>query len=170
MKNTLQTNNFKFEIPDQNATADFQYQVVDCSTPDLSLSETSVAMPNIQNFRLPGTAVSFGGVDIDFLMDAKFEAYHNMYAWLMQICNTSGNSQHEIGTKKDALLYVLDNLGNIITIFKFYQLFPNNISPLSFTYGTSGAIDAVTCPVTFGFSYMELLDAEGNIVSSSKSV
>lgn len=162
MKNTLQNNNFRFELPDNQSTRDFQWQVTDVSIPSISISETSISMPKLQNLRMPASAVTYGDVDIEFLMDADFQAYNNVYKWMMSIINTTSNHQDIDPTntvEKDAILYIIDATGDrIVTAFKFFGLFPTNLAPLNFTYGEAGAIDAVTCNVTFSFREMKLLD------------
>jgi len=51
---------------------------------------------------------------------------------------------------------------SIVTVYKFYDMFPTNLSSLNFTYGESGAIDGVSCSATFSFAMQELLDKNLN--------
>lgn len=166
MKNTLQTQNFRFTIPDKGISDDFQWQVVDVSIPTITLAETSISAPKMGNMRQPGAAITYGDIDIEFLMDAQFDAYTNIYTWMMNIINTTSNNQAPDPTftgEKDAVLHILNNTGSeVITAFKFNGLFPTSLMPLNFTYGSTGAIDAVTCSVTFSFRDMLLLNSSYN--------
>jgi len=166
MKNTLQSRNFRFDIQQDGSSqnvADFLWQVVDVTVPSLILSETSISVPGISNLRNAGTTMTLGDLDIEFLMDSEYAAYTNLYQWIMAAHIKMDGNESSSSYKKDALLMILDSTQNdIVTAYKFYDMYPTNISPLSFSYGESGAIDAVTCTVTFSFQGQEMLDGTLN--------
>jgi len=164
MKNTLQSRNFRFEIIDSTKSniADFIWQIADVTIPTITLNETSVSIPGVSNLRSPGTSITLGDIDIEFLMDSEYTAYTNLYKWILSA--NAGLYGSDAGSfKKDALLMVLDSTQqSIVTVYMFYDMFPTNLSSLNFTYGESGAIDGVSCSVTFSFSTLELLDKDLN--------
>jgi len=162
MKNTLQSSNFRFDLSQTGNKDDiksFLWQIVDVSTPSITVSETSVAIPKMQNLRQPGNALNLGDIDIEFLMDEKFEAYTNIYTWLKSALIVDNPDNY---TREGLLMILNSTTSDIITAYKFYDMFPTTLSPLTFTYGESGAIDAVTCNVTFSFSSIDLLDGDLN--------
>ena len=170
MKNTLQSRNFRFDIEQDGSSqtvADFLWQVVDVTVPSLTLSETSVSVPGISNLRDAGTTMTLGDLDVEFLMDSEYTAYTNLYKWILS-ANAGlygGDNSNSSSFKKDALLMVLDSTQQkIVTVYKFYDIFPTNLDALSFTYGETGAIDAVTCNATFSFAKQDLLDKNLNII------
>ena len=169
MKNTLQSRNFRFDIQQDGSSqnvADFLWQVVDVTVPSLTLGETSVSVPGISNLRDAGTTMTLGDLDIEFLMDAEYKAYTNLYQWITAAQLKPDGIEASSSYKKDSLLMILDSTQeNIVTAYKFYDMYPLTISPLSFSYGESGAIDAVTCTVTFSFQGQELLDSTLNPIS-----
>ena len=166
MKNTLQSRNFRFEITDKGtkSVVDFVWQIVDVTTPTITLSETSISVPGLSNIRTTGTSLTLGDVDIEFLMDSEYTAYTNLYKWIISAnAGLYGNDTPASSFKKDALLMVLDSTqNNIITVYKFYDMYPTNLSPLNFTYSESGGIDAVSCNATFSFLKQDLLDKNLN--------
>ncbi len=168
MKNTLQSRNFRFEITEDGnnkSVADFIWQIADVTIPTITLNETTMSIPGVSNLRSGGTSLVFGDIDIEFLMDAEYTAYTNLYKWILSANAGLYGGEASSSFKKDALLMVLDSTQqNIVTVYKFYDMFPTNLDALSFTYGETGAIDAVTCNATFSFSKQELLDKNLNVI------
>ena len=168
MKNTLQSRNFRFEITEDGnnkSVADFIWQIADVTIPTITLNETSISVPGVSNLRSAGTGVTLGDVDIEFVMDAEYTAYTNLYKWILSANAGLYGSNVASSFKKDAILMVLDSTQqSIVTVYRFYDMFPINLDALSFTYGESGAIDAVSCNATFAFSTLELLDKNLNPV------
>jgi len=166
MKNTLQSRNFRFEITEDGSNksvADFIWQIADVTIPTITLNETTLSIPGVSNLRGGGTTLTFGDIDIEFVMDAEYTAYTNLYKWILSA--NAGLYGEDAGKtfKKDAILMVLDSTQqSIVTVYRFYDLFPTNLDALSFTYGESGAIDAVSCNATFSFATQELLDKHLN--------
>ena len=168
MKNTLQSRNFRFEITeegDNKSVADFIWQIVDVTIPTITLNETTISIPGTSNIRGAGTTLTLGDIDIEFLMDSDYTAYTNLYKWILSANAGLHGVSTEVSYKKDALLMVLDSTQQkIVTVYKFYDIFPTNLDALSFTYGETGAIDAVTCNATFSFAKQDLLDKNLNII------
>ena len=165
MKNTLQSRNFRFEITDDGnkSVTDFIWQIIDVTTPTITLNETTVSVPGLSNLRGAGTTLTLGDIDIEFLMDSDYTAYTNLYKWILSSNAGLYGKEASSSFKKDALLMVLDSTQEkIITVYKFYDMFPTNLSSLNFTYSESGGIDAVSCSVTFSFATQELLDSDLN--------
>jgi len=168
MKNTLQSRNFRFEITDDGnnkSVADFVWQLIDITTPNITLNETTMSVPGLSNLRGAGTTITLGDIDIEFLMDSEYTAYTNLYKWILSANAGLYGGEASSSFKKDALLMVLDSTQDkIVTVYKFYDMFPTNLSALNFTYSESGGIDAVTCNATFAFGTQELLDSNLNII------
>ncbi len=167
MKNTLQSRNFRFEILSEDgankSVADFIWQIADITTPTLTLNETSISVPGITNLRLPGTAITLGDIDIEFLMDAEYTAYTNLYKWILSANAGLYGEEPSSSFKKDAILMILDSTQqSIVTVYKFYGIYPTTLSALNFTYSETGGIDAVSCSATFSFLRQELLDSDLN--------
>ena len=163
MKNTLQTLNFRFDVTsetgDNEDLKDFLWQVVDITTPTISLGETSVSIPGTSNVRSSSGTITLGDVDIEFLMDAEYKSYTNLYKWMYSSTLEVDNYEYV----KDGLLMILNSTQRkFVTAYKFYNMYPTNISPLSFSYGETGAIDGVTCSATFSFMALDLLDESLN--------
>lgn len=166
MRNTLQSQNFRFDVTSESGgndnIKDFLWQILDVTTPTLSLGESSVSIPGTSNIRSSSGTITLGDVDIEFLMDAEYKAYTNLYKWMI----SSTLDAKENAYKKDGLLMILSSTQkDIVTAYKFYNMYPTNISPLTFTYGETGAIDGVSCNATFSFMGLDLLDSDLNPIN-----
>lgn len=97
--------------------------------------------------------MTFGALDITFLIDEDMETYIEMYNWMVRIVNENQRGQSEaiqdeaIPTEADIVVNVLTSHNNTNRIIKYMNCVPTSVS------GMELSADASTEPVVFNGTF-----------------
>jgi hypothetical protein len=154
--NFLQNNAFEFTIARIPETT---FRVTSTQVPAISVPQPDVDVPGITQY-FPGTYTQFEEMTVQFNVDENLLNYEEMYHWVTQQRFAVGNdykanSQHEVLIVSDGTLITMNNQSNPNRVFKFLDMFPIALGPLSFD-STVDSPEPVTCTATFKYSYFVL--------------
>jgi len=169
-KSILNKNNFRLLI-DKVPTV--EYYIQSCNIPGLSFTETTSATGIGLDAFFPGDKVSFETLDCTFLVDEDLENFKEIFDWMDAIVPVSDPSSYEAyvdsvktgsGTysavdndmnQYSDITLVMNTNKNVPNRFiRFHDAFPISISGIELQSGAES--EAVTCNVSFRFSYYEI--------------
>lgn len=151
---------------------------------DLSFTASSLNIPSVgitsTAVRRGGTTyqeyfplnVEFAPCNITFLSDASGINLQLFRDWLSLIYETDENnaSPYSVAYRNDyvaptVMVYHYDSMGNIITQYEFYEMWPEMISDINLSWASFDNI--VTIPVTFRYRKYTQTNFNGSTASSS---
>lgn len=146
------------------------YFCQEINIPGLSLPAITVSSPGL-DYHVAGNKLSFGSLNIKFLVDEKLQSWKNIYQWLYSIASPHGTDERNRLTElqnqnrrssfpqySDGVLTILSNLNNPILRIKFSGLFPMALSDIQFDT-TLSADNIITADATFSVKYFDLEEA-----------
>lgn len=162
MKNTAGKSNFRIDIPDNNATEDFVWQIQSASIPAVNMEVAAIARgpkyAKLADNNIAGSGTSYDSLAIQFLVDEDFNSYAQLYKWLLTMNYPNGPSNPDGKVATTMLLHVLDNnKENIVVTYRFINAFPKSIGQVEFNYTEAGDVETVTCEVDFEYAYFEMI-------------
>ena len=141
------------------------------SIPEINLG-TYQQPSYLKNIDVPGEKLTYGDLDIRFLVDENMENYMSVHNWLtglgfpespQQFIDITKN-QDGIEDKKeqysDGALHILNSNYNDIAVVKFKDLFPVYLTSLEFD-ATESDINYFTADVTFKYTIYDIVDPTG---------
>ena len=173
-KNFLSPVGFKFLI-ERIPTVEFFCQTV--NIPEISIGNRTIET-RVKAYDTPGDKMTFGDLNLTFMINENMDNYYEIYKWLMGLTNPKEEQEfmnYMMGVKEagrkgnfqkattDARLLVLDSNMNTITTTVFMNLFPTSLSGVRFSADPTD-IDYVTADVTFKYTLLEFIDSDGNKV------
>ena len=153
-----------------------QFNTTAVTIPDLTLGEAVIPTP-FKDIPIPGTNITYGNLDITFIVDEELDNYREIHGWLTGIGfpqqrdqfaffrnstsvtpSTSSNvSVDQVGRAvadksmySDATLTILSNKNNPIVEVRFEDIFPVAVWALSFTQGATD-VEYLTADVSFRY-------------------
>lgn len=161
--NILKDTKFKFfvrRLPNVN------FFCTAINIPELNLDSPPQNTP-FSKVPLPGTGLSFGSLEVEFLVDEKMKNYYEMFTWLKGlgfVKDYSGYAslkaerldvtQQYGGTWSDCYLSILTNEGNPSVSIVYRNAFPIRLSELRFDT-TKAKAEPLTAKATFAFTYYD---------------
>lgn len=157
------TNRFLFEI---NAPASLgsngflEFQVISADIPNISIDPTELELNGAKRFVFKGRIDSDLG--ITFLDTPQLDVRRFFYRWLQMAITVSEG----VGTKRSYMedytasefsVFQLDNRGNATWGDRFINIFPYDISNISFNYAQGGEVLKTT--VKFKYMYHTIVRA-----------
>jgi hypothetical protein len=169
-QNTLYANHFKFEI---ERLPDLSFFVQKVSIPNVDLGVATQPNP-FHAIHHPGTQLTYGSVEVTYLIDAKFKNYFSLYYWMKgvgfphnfeevenfraQQLTLQGNPRaHAVDLEKTrgTLIILQPDTGAIVAEILLEELFPMGMSAVEFSTSESDSpILTTTC--TFSCSSFEV--------------
>ena len=160
----LSNNKFDFTL---ERVKNFVFNVQSVNLPSITLSSTLIQTPAVQ-IPIPGNQISFGSLNLNFIVDEDMQSWYEIYNWMIQLGNPESNNK--IGNLRrddgyfnsitsDAALFIKTNSNNPRWKVNFKDVFPIDLGEVSFSATESQ--EFITSSVTFGYSYYELLSARG---------
>lgn len=167
MKNITSRSNFRLDLPDDDQTKSFVWQVQQFEAPSVNLETAQVVRsPKIAGTQIAGTGTSYEDIQITFLLDADMATYTEIYKWMMSMNNPVGaTTWNWDNCPRAGLLHILDNTKeNVVLSFKFHEMYPKALTSIEWNYTEAAEVESVTCTATFGYLYFDLIDADKNVV------
>jgi len=127
---------------------------------------------------VPGDKMTFGDLNLRFLVNEDMDNYFDISNWLTGLNNPKeqatldkytatveekGSSSQFMKTMSDARLLVLNSNYNSIATINFYNIFPTSLTRLEFDASATD-INYFTAEVNFRYTIYEITDKEQDIV------
>ena len=151
--NYLQPDGFRFHLHRIPKLVQF---VQSASMPDISIG--TINQPSrLVPIKHPGTAVEFGNIDVQFLVDEDMEAYRELDNWIRRMVAIDDWNSIDPGDNNlsEASLFILNNQKRINTIVRFKNIFPVSISGWEFSSIRTDA-DSIVATVSFAYTSFEI--------------
>ena len=145
-KNFLSPIGFTFKIDAQFANT--EYFCTQVELPGISLSAIEQPYKGV-NLGLTGDRMTFDQLTITFNVTENLENYMEIYDWMHNVIQKKGEDY-----KYDARLMILSSHNNVAKTIKFQDIFPTNLSSISFNAQQSD-IEYVQASVSFKYTYFE---------------
>lgn len=145
--NQAYSTNFRFEFTN-NPTLNYFMQSV--AIPTVSANRVQVGFQNSVTY-MQDTNITFDPLNIQFLVDEDYKNYIYIKDWMMK----SAEKEKPPMMFQDATLHVLSNKKTNNIRFKFYGLFPLNVSAGSYESSVSDT-NALVGSATFSYQYFEI--------------
>ena len=142
--------------------------------PDISLG-TAIESTYLKDIDIPGEKLTYGELNIRFLVDENLENYMKIHNWLtglgfpespQQFIDVTTNHEGQRDKKEqysDGSLHILNSTFNDIAVVKFVDLFPIYLTSLEFD-ATESDINYFTADVTFKYTVYNIVDPTGKLL------
>ena len=139
--------------------------------PDITLG-TVIQSNYLKDIDVPGDKLTYGELNVRFLVDENLENYMAMHNWLtglgfpesaQEFINktTDENGQRDLKEQySDGSLHILNSNYNDIAIVKFKDLFPTYLTSLEFD-ATESDVNYFTADITFKYTIYDILSPTG---------
>lgn len=173
-RNFLSPTGFKFTL---KRTPKVAFFCNSANIPELNLG-TTIQPTYLKDIDIPGDKISFGDLNLRFLVDENLENYMELQNWIRGLgypeslqelydFQTSGyitpklEGQRQLGLYSDGTLQILTSsaIPNFQIVFK--DLFPYSLGTLSFD-ATDTDIQYFTAEVSFKYTIYNIVDLAGN--------
>ena len=147
--NYLQPTSFKMIISRKNLDP-VEYHVQSATHPSIIVEGNEVEF-RTQTIPVPSTKVQYEDLQVNIILDEKFDSYIEIYTWLKNLItkNLSSPSPNlDEYSEIDVTLCVLDNSNNILKKIKYNNVFPTSIGSIEFI-STAGGDQFIHFDVTF---------------------
>ena len=173
-KNFLSPVGFKFVM---SRTPNVDYFCQSASIPEVGIGVREIPTP-VKDYSLPGDKMTFGDLNLRFLVNEDMDNYFEIYKWLKGLTNPKvqsdfqkyistvdekGRSSEFMKTMSDARLLVLNSNYNSIASVNFYNIFPTSLTTLEFDASATD-INYFTAEVNFRYTIYEITDKDQNKV------
>lgn len=146
--NLLQPTKYSVSFPEISDTIYFCQKV---NLPGVQVTELPQVTPNLDLF-VPGTKITYGTFDIDFLVNEDLSAWLYIHDWIRGITT---DQQYRIKPKCQAILTVYSNQNNPRFRIKFMDIFPLSLGDIEFDI-TLSADDHLSSSASFRFNYFDI--------------
>lgn len=156
--NYLQPTGFKI-VMDRKHFPNLTFFATSVLHPSMNLSFSEVPYRRT-NIRVPGDKLVFGEVQFNVIMDENMTSFEEMYDWMRACVETSNTSALERSTTQrptsaDITVSTLTSANTKIKEIRYIDAIPTSLGDVSFE--TIGGDAFITFPVTFAFTYFELV-------------
>jgi hypothetical protein len=170
---------FRFMI---NQLPKVQFFTTAANIPDISLGETVIPTP-FKQIPILGDQLTFGNLDVSFIVDEFLENYISIHEWLIGIgfpknrtqfssfrsstsnnptaaktisTDTVGIALADRGMYSDATLTILSNKNNPLVEVRFSDIFPVSLSALSYNQNATD-VTYQTAEISFKYKLYEIV-------------
>ena len=170
---------FRFMI---NQLPKVQVFTTAANIPDLSLGEMVIPTP-YKDIPIMGDKITFGNLEVSFIVDEYLENYVSIHNWLIGIgfpknrtqfssfrsdtsnnptsaktvsVDSVGKATPDRGMYSDATLTILSNKNNPLVEVRFSDLFPVSLSALNYDNAATD-VDYLTAQISFRYKLYEIV-------------
>lgn len=147
--NYLSPTGYKVTI-DSTQFANTSYFCVACTLPPITAPEASLPFRGHENAE-PSDTLSFGTLDIRFIVDQEMTNYIELYNW---ITNNAWTDQRLLC---DVTLTILDSRNNLDRQIRFLDAFPVALGGMDFSTQTQ-EVEHVTVNASFRYTQFEFVE------------
>ena len=177
------TNPFANQIQNRNFLAPVGFKFTLAKYPKVSFFSNSARIPELslgtaiqpsylKDIDVPGEKLTYGDLNVRFLVDENMENYMAMHNWLKgigfpetpqqfkdQTTNTEGVRDEKL-VFSDGSLHILNSNFQDVAIVKFSDLFPVGLTSLEFD-ATETDINYFTAEATMRYTVYNIFDTDG---------
>lgn len=146
--NLLQPTKYSVSFPEISDTIYFCQKV---NLPGVQVTELPQVTPNLDLF-VPGTKMTYGTFDIDFLINEDLSAWLYIHDWIRGITT---DQKYRTKPRVQAILTVYSNQNNPKFRIKFMDIFPLSLGDIEFDT-TLSAEDHLSSRASFRFNYFDI--------------
>ena len=170
---------FRFMI---NQLPKVQFFTTAANIPDISLGEAVIPTP-FKDIPIMGDKITFGNLDVSFIVDEYLENYISIHNWLIGIgfpknrtqfssfrtdssnnttsaknvsVDTVGKATADRGLYSDATLTILSNKNNPLVEVRYSDLFPVSLSGLNYSQESTD-VTYQTAQISFRYKLYEIV-------------
>ena len=170
---------FRFMI---NQLPKVQFFTTAANIPDISLGEAVIPTP-FKDIPIMGDKITFGNLDVSFIVDEYLENYISIHNWLIGIgfpksrtqfssfrtdssnnptsaknvsVDTVGKATADRGLYSDATLTILSNKNNPLVEVRYSDLFPVSLSGLNYSQENTD-VTYQTAQISFRYKLYEIV-------------
>lgn len=152
-KNYLQPTSFKLVI-DRRNYPNIEYFATAISHP--SVSATAAELPRSRvNVPFSADKLTFSELDVNILLDENMTAYTEMYEWIKRLVEHT-HLDEDNPQEADITLSILSSHNNSNKQIRYIDCIPTSIGNINFQ-STVTDVEYISVPITFRFSYFEVL-------------
>ena len=157
-KNFLAPSGFKVII-DRKNYGNLEYTVQVATHGSVSLDTSELQFPRT-SVKEPGDVLNYGDVTFEMILEEDLDNYKEIHQWLRRLVQEKPKSVAEreasIPNVLDISLMVLSSKNNITNKIIYRDAFPIDLGVISFDSAVDG-VNYVTVPVTFAYSYFDIV-------------
>ncbi|PNX49263.1 MAG: hypothetical protein BV459_00305 [Thermoplasmata archaeon M11B2D] len=149
-RDLLDATKFGFTIDKLNCTISLLHGV---ELPGVTIGDT-LHPTSVLDYGIPGEKIVYDDLTLTFLLDENMDAYVEIYKWMLAIANPTRTELRETGIDNwysDGSLITRTNKENPNRVIRFFDMWPSNISSISFD--TQNTDEPVRVTATFRYSY-----------------
>tara|TARA_R110001592_G_scaffold240602_1_gene500640 strand:+ start:174 stop:773 length:600 start_codon:yes stop_codon:yes gene_type:complete len=173
---------FRFKITKLPKT---EYFVQTANLPSITLDEVSQST-RLQTIKMPGSTLSFGPLDLSFLVDENLDNYKELHDWMIGLGSPQSDEQfaallrtgndrfpgstassavtgsntpaplNEGAIYSDATLTILNSKNIAKTEIRFKNVYPTSLGSLSYDVKQSD-VDYLVAPISFNYTNYEIV-------------
>jgi hypothetical protein len=168
LNNQSNITNFMLDIPSSTGIKTMLMNVQSASIPGFRIPPTEMPLNSQGTARqnVPSTTTEFDPLIVRVLLDEDFEAYTEMYRWMLSLNDYARQTPTMWGTVNQPpaiTLHVLNNSKrDIIASFNYHGAWPSEIGEIEYSYTEDGDV-SVTFTITFFFKYFEI-EKDGELI------
>lgn len=134
-----------------NGFSNLNMWVVSVNLPGLSLPE--IKMPKgMGTYSTPGDRITFGPLSIEYNVDEGIGTYLEIFKWMTSTANPV-ELDGDLTKTTEATLFITSNKNNILTIMRFTDLHPIELTDLQLD---NRSTEVFSGNVTFSYSYLTI--------------
>lgn len=158
--NYLQPTGFKLVI-DRKKFGNLEYFAQSVEHPSVSIPAAEMPFRRT-NIHMAGDKLTFGQLSANIIIDENMAGYTEMYDWVQRLVEEKNVTRYDnrFGngptTSVDISVVVLSSSNNEVKRIRYIDCVPIDIGAINFQATTSD-ITYLTFPVTFAFSYFEIV-------------
>lgn len=157
--NFFQQAGFKVTI-DRKNYPNFEFFAQSVVHPSVNLNPAEPPTSRIQAVPQPGDALTFGEVSFTIILDEDFNAYEEIFNWMVRLVNQNQTNAYDARTQgtvpsvSDIKVTALTSHNNGNKTFKYIDAFPVFLGDINFE---AQSTEYLTLPAQFRFSYFEIV-------------
>lgn len=162
--NYLQPTGFKVVI-DRKKFGNLEFFAQSVSHPTVDISPAPLSYSRV-NLHIAGDKITYGSLTANIIMDENMTAYSEMYGWVKRIVEEQNTTKFDASnrylgadtytTAVDITVSILSSHNNTTKRIRYIDCIPTSIGSVDFQ-ATTADIQYLTFPVTFMYSYFELI-------------
>ena len=148
---------------------DVQYFCQEVNIPGVSMPEAQVQSP-FHNYTVAGMNIQYSPLNIKFQINENVSSWKSLYEWFLAISSPvsfeernkykflqNQGKENPFPSYSEAVLTVLSNLNNPLLRIHFHQVFPTQLSDITFDT-TLSADHIITAQASFSYEYFEFTE------------
>ncbi len=131
------------------------------SHPGVSIGGAELPFRNVSAIPFPGDKFVFSELNVNIILDEDMNAYLEVFNWLKRVVEepnkvATDRNSNDIPSFSDLTLNILSSHNNVTKKIRYIDAIPSALGNIELE-STSGGTEFLTCPVSFRFSYFEVL-------------